>query len=97
MSRTKYNPISDETKLREEINQLDKWANANLLKIEDLYIEDLYFMSVIDKSIKLIDTFLYAMEKRNITVLATLTRVQIDCVCRTYASRGSLTEGYSYQ
>jgi hypothetical protein len=86
LSRTKYNPISDETKLREEINQLDKWANSNLLKIEDLYIEDLYFMSVIDKSIKLIDTFLYAMEKRNITVLATLTRVQIDCVCRTYAS-----------
>lgn len=54
LSRTKYNPISDETKLREEINQLDKWANANLLKIEDLYIEDLYFMSVIDKSIELL-------------------------------------------
>ena len=46
MSRTKCNPISDETKLREEINQLDKWANSNLLKIEDLYIEDLYFMII---------------------------------------------------
>ena len=69
MSRTQYNPISDEVKLKDEINHLDKWANSYLLKIEDLYIEDLYFMSVIDKSIKLIDTFLYAMEKRNITVL----------------------------
>ena len=46
LSRTKCNPISDETKLREEINQLDKWANSNLLKIEDLYIEDLYFMII---------------------------------------------------
>ena len=28
LSRTKYNPISDEIKLREEINQLDKFANS---------------------------------------------------------------------
>ena len=78
---TKYNPINDEVKLREEINQLDKLAKSYLCKLAGpIYIEDLYFMAVIDKSIKLIDTFLYAMENRNITVLAMFTRVQIDCV-----------------
>lgn len=34
---------------------MDKVANAYLMKIKDLYMEDLYFMSVIDKSINLID------------------------------------------
>lgn len=67
------------------INNLDKKANACLLQIEDLHKEDLYFMSIIDKTIKLIDNFLFALEKRNITVLATLTRVQMDCALRAFA------------
>ncbi len=78
--------IKDEEELKNKINQLDKIANLYLLKIEELYMEDLYFMSVIDKSIKLIDSFLFAMDKRNITVLATLARVQIDCVIRAFAT-----------
>lgn len=45
----------------------------------------LYFMSIIDKSIKLIDSSLFALEQKNITVLAILTRVQMDCVFRAYA------------
>lgn len=43
-------------------------------------------MSIIDKSIKLIDSFLFALEKRNVTVLAVLTRVQMDCVMRAFAT-----------
>lgn len=86
MKKIKYNFIKDESELILKINNLDKIANEYLIKIEDLHMEDLFFMSVIDKSIKLIDSFLFALEKRNITVLATLTRVQMDCVMRTYAS-----------
>ena len=86
MSIVNYQFYSDEGVLKSKIDNLDKVANSYLLKISDLYIEDLFFMSVIDKSIKLIDTFLFALEKRNLTVLATLTRVQIDCTIRAYAT-----------
>ena len=82
----KYQPLENEDELRHKINNMDKIANTYLMKIKDLYIEDLYFMSVIDKSIKLIDSFLFALSKRNLTVLATLTRVQIDCVLRAFAT-----------
>ena len=82
----KYQPFENEDELRDKINNMDKTANAYLVKIKDLYIEDLYFMSVIDKSIKLIDSFLFALSKRNLTVLATLARVQIDCVLRAFAT-----------
>lgn len=51
----------------------------------DLTYSVLYFMSIVDKSIKLIDSALFALEKNNITVLAVLTRVQMDCVFRAYA------------
>ena len=85
MSKVKYQFIENEDELRFKINTLDKVANEYLMKIEDLYMEDLFFMSVIDKSIKLIDTFLFALDRRNITILATLTRVQMDCVMRAFA------------
>ncbi|EJD5807313.1 hypothetical protein M2J90_002630 [Listeria monocytogenes] len=86
MSRLKYRNIKNEDELRDRINSLDKLANLHLVKIKDLYMEDLFFMSIIDKSIKLIDSFLFALDKRNITVLATLTRVQMDCTMRSFAT-----------
>ncbi|WP_142967484.1 hypothetical protein [Enterococcus casseliflavus] len=86
MSNFEYNFIKNEDELRDKINNLDKVANSYLIKIKDLYMEDLFFMSIIDKSIKLIDTFLFALDKRNLTVLATLTRVQMDCAMRSFAT-----------
>lgn len=86
MGKIKYKFIKNENSLRNEINNLDKLARAYLIKIEELYIEDLFFMSVIDKSIKLLDSFLFAFDRRNITVLATLTRVQMDCATRAFAT-----------
>lgn len=86
MSKFKYQIIKNEDELRAKIDNLDKIANSYLLEIKDLYMEDLFFMSIIDKSIKLIDSFLFALDKRNITVLATLTRVQMDCAMRTFAT-----------
>lgn len=82
----KYQVIKDENELQNQINRLEKIANTYLLEINELYMEDLFFMSVIDKSIKLIDCFLFALDKRNITVLATLTRVQMDCAMRAFAT-----------
>lgn len=64
MKKIKYNFIKDEAELILKINNLDKIANEYLIKIEDLHMEDLFFMSVIDKSIKLIDSFLFALEKK---------------------------------
>ncbi len=86
MNELKYKFFEKENELKDRIDTLDKLANLHLVKIKNLYIEDLYFMSIIDKSIKLIDSFLFAFEKRNITVLATLTRVQMDCVIRAFAT-----------
>ena len=86
MSNIQYHFIENEDEIRIKINNLDKVANTYLMKIEDLYMEDLFFMSVIDKSIKLIDSFLFALDKRNITILATLTRVQMDCVMRAFST-----------
>lgn len=86
MSKIKYQFIEDENELQNKINSLEKIAKKYLLEIEELYMEDLFFMSVIDKSIKLIDCFLFALDKRNITVLATLTRVQMDCTIRAFAT-----------
>lgn len=76
----------DEQIIKEKINYLETLAREQVCKIESLHIEDLYFMSAIDKSIKLIDSFLFAFDQRNITILAALTRIQMDCVLRTYAT-----------
>jgi len=86
VNKFKYQFIKNENELRTKIDNLDKVANSYLLEIKDLYMEDLFFMSIIDKSIKLIDSFLFALDKRNITVLATLTRVQMDCAMRSIAT-----------
>lgn len=86
MGKIEYQFIKNENELKNKINTLDKKANLYLINIKELYMEDLFFMSIIDKSIKLIDTFLFALNKRNITVLATLTRVQMDCAMRAFAT-----------
>ena len=86
MGEIKYQFVKNEDELRTKINNLDKVANSYLIEIKNLYMEDLFFMSIMDKSIKLIDSFLFALDKRNITVLATLTRVQMDCAMRAFAA-----------
>lgn len=86
LSKLEYNFIDNESVIKAKINELDKAADLHFMKVQYLYMEDLFFMSAIDKSIKLINNFLFALEEKNITVLATLTRVQMDCVLRTYAS-----------
>lgn len=42
MSKVKYQFIENEDELRFKINTLDKVANEYLMKIEDLYMEDLF-------------------------------------------------------
>ena len=41
MSKIKYHFIENEDEIRIKINNLDKVANTYLMKIEDLYMEDL--------------------------------------------------------
>lgn len=47
MSKFKYQFIKNEDELREKINNLDKVANSYLIEIKDLYMEDLFFMSLL--------------------------------------------------
>lgn len=81
-----YVMYENELEIIEKINQLENMVKDELKRDFDLFMEDLYILSAVDKSLKLIDSFLFAMEQRNITVLAALTRMQMDCVLRTYAS-----------
>ena len=62
--------------------------------MKTFYIEDLYFSALIDKSLKLINPFIYSFEKFNVTVESVLTRVQLDCLLRIYAL--NLVENTSY-
>ena len=82
----KYIIYENELEIIEKINQLENMFKDELKRDFDLFMEDLYILAAVDKSLKLIDSFLFAMEQRNITVLAALTRMQMDCVLRTYAS-----------
>lgn len=85
MIDAKYDLITDETLIVEKINSLEKMARAELVGDTSLTFIDLHMWSAIDKSLKHIDSFLFAFEQQNITVLAALTRMQMDCVLRTYA------------
>lgn len=85
MIDAKYDLINDETLMVEKINSLEKMAREELVGDTSLTFVDLHMWSAIDKSLKLIDSFLFAFEQQNITVLAALTRMQMDCVLRTYA------------
>jgi len=86
MSNALYEIFTDESVIIQNINSLVEMAKTELASTQDLYMEDLYFFSAVDKSLKLIDSFLFALEKRNITVLASLTRIQMDCALRAYAT-----------
>lgn len=86
MLNTSFVIIEDRESLVKKIDELDELAKSYLLQIQELYYEDIYFMACIDKSVKLIDSFLFALDNRNITVLSMLTRVQMDCVLRAYAT-----------
>lgn len=86
MSNIKYDFVSNETDIINLINELEELVRKELIKDQDLYMEDLYLFAAVDKSLKLIDSFLFALKERNITVLAALTRIQMDCVLRTYAT-----------
>ena len=77
--------LKTDKEIRESINGLELSARNLLIQMNELRMEDLFFMSVIDKSLKLIDPFLNAYRNKNIYVLSVLTRLQIDCVTRTYA------------
>ena len=79
-----YINYKDRNNLVDAINSLEAIYRKELMKERSLYHEDLYLMSAIYKSIKLIDSFLYALGSNNVTVLAILTRVQIDCALRTF-------------
>lgn len=52
---------------------------------QTLFEEDFYILSIIDKSIRLIDGFTTVLKERNITCMGVLLRVQIDNCLRTYA------------
>lgn len=86
MSNITYTFFDDENVVIERINSLVDLMKNELQKTQDLYVEDLYLWAAIDKSLKLIDTFLFALNQRNITILAALTRIQMDCVLRSYAT-----------
>lgn len=47
--------------------------------------EDLYFLSIIDKCLRLIDGFTAMLEQKNLTCAGIFLRVQIDNCMRTYA------------
>lgn len=85
MIDAKYDLIDDETLIVEKINSLEQMAREELVNDTSLTFIDLHIWSAIDKSLKLIDSFLFAFGQKNITVLAALTRMQLDCVLRTYA------------
>ena len=86
MSNIQYDYFKDESTIVDKINSLVHLMKNELKETQDMYMEDLYLWSATDKSLKLIDSFLFALKQRNITVLAALTRIQMDCVLRTYAT-----------
>jgi hypothetical protein len=52
---------------------------------QTLLDSDFYIISIIDKCIRLIDGFTVMLEKRNLTCMGIILRVQIDNCLRTYA------------
>lgn len=59
---------------------------AELVIGHTLCEDDLYFLSIIDKCLRLIDGFTMMLEERNLTCAGILLRVQIDNCMRTYAA-----------
>lgn len=88
MSSIDYGVILSEEEVINRIDLIDKIAQSYMMKINisSLVSEDLFFFSAIDKSIKMIESFIFALKNRNVTVLSTLTRLQIDCTIRAFSS-----------
>ncbi len=84
---TTYKYIDDEIVLKRNIDNLEQLAKDELLKKGEkieLEIQDMYFWAALDKTIKMLDSYLYAYDRKNITVLAALTRMEIEIVARVY-------------
>ena len=84
---TTYKYIDDEIVLKRNIDNLEQLAKDELLKKGEkieLEIQDMYFGAALDKTIKMLDSYLYAYDRKNITVLAALTRMEIEIVARVY-------------
>lgn len=52
---------------------------------ETLFFEDIYFMSLLDKCLRVIDGYIEMLKQRNLTCAGILLRVQLDNCMRTYA------------
>lgn len=83
---SKINLTYNEKEVIQQIDNLESIAKDYLMEIEEFSYLDLFFFSVVDKSLKLINPFLFSLRERNVTVLAILTRVQMDCALRTFAT-----------
>lgn len=76
--------------LKQMINELET-ARKEGVKLaaavigQTLFSDDLYVLSLIDKSLRLVDGFKSMIEQRNLTCAGILLRVQIDNCLRTYA------------
>lgn len=84
---TTYKYIDDEIVLKRNIDNLEQLAKDELLKKGEkieLEIQDMYFWAALDKTIKMLDSYLYAYDRKNITVLAALTRMEIEIAARVY-------------
>ena len=87
---TTYKYIDDEIVLKRNIDNLEQLAKDELLKKGEkieLEIQDMYFWAALDKTIKMLDSYLYAYDRKNITVLAALTRMEIEIVARVYGNK----------
>lgn len=52
---------------------------------KNLFLEDLFFCTTIDRCLQLIDGFTIMLQKRNLTCAGVLLRIQMDNCMRTYA------------
>lgn len=84
---TTYKYIDDEIVLKRNIDNLEQLAKDELLKKGEkieLEIQDMYLLAALDKTIKMLDSYLYAYDRKNITVLAALSRMEIEIAARVY-------------
>lgn len=73
------------------INKLQKLRQVHICTAKDvvgetLFKDDLYYLSLIDKSMRIIDGFIDALKNRNLTCMGIFLRVQMDNCMRTYAT-----------
>ncbi|GGI12595.1 hypothetical protein [Gottfriedia solisilvae] len=59
--------------------------NAKKIIGKSLFLEDIYFLSLVDKCLRLTDGFLKMIESRNLTCSGFMLRIQLDICMRTYA------------